>query len=49
MRYAMVIYTGFKLKENAVKGYLVMILGVVSLEKLLELVDDWSDFAVQPI
>jgi chemotaxis protein CheC len=49
MRYAMVIYTGFKLKENAVKGYLVMILGVVSLEKMLELVDDWSDFAVQPI
>jgi chemotaxis protein CheC len=49
MRYAMVIYTGFKLKENSVKGYLVMILGVVSLEKLLDLVDNWADFAVQPI
>lgn len=48
VRYAMVMYTSFKMRENSVNGYLVLVLGVVSLEKLLELVDSWADEAVEP-
>ncbi|MEB3885088.1 chemotaxis protein CheC [Lyngbya sp. CCY1209] len=48
VRYAMVMYTSFKMRENSISGYLVMVLGVVSLEKLLELIDDWADLATQP-
>ncbi|AMW28450.1 MULTISPECIES: chemotaxis protein CheC [Arthrospira] len=46
--YAMVMYTSFKMREDSVNGYLVLILGVVSLEKLLELIDSWADEAVTP-
>jgi chemotaxis protein CheC len=42
MRYAMVVYTGFRMKENSIQGYLVMVLSVVSLEKLLEEIDHWA-------
>lgn len=49
MRYAMVVYTAFRLRENAVTGYMVMVLGVVSLEKLLQSVDDWADIAVENV
>ncbi|RAQ40459.1 chemotaxis protein CheC [Arthrospira sp. O9.13F] len=46
--YAMVMYTSFKMREDSVNGYLVLVLGVVSLEKLLELIDSWADEAVAP-
>jgi chemotaxis protein CheC len=42
MRYAMVVYTGFCMKENSIQGYLVMVLSVVSLENLLEEIDLWA-------
>ncbi|MDT9199341.1 chemotaxis protein CheC [Limnospira fusiformis KN01] len=48
VRYAMVMYTSFKMREDSVNGYLVLVLGVVSLEKLLELIDSWADEAVAP-
>lgn len=43
MRYAMVVYTGFQMRDNSVNGYLVLVLSVVSLEKLLLAVENWAD------
>ncbi len=48
MRYAMVVYTGFRMKENSIHGYLVMVLSVVSLEKLLEEIDHWAREEIDP-
>lgn len=47
MRYAMVVYTGFRMQDDSIKGYLVMVLSVVSLEKLLEAVENWADVALE--
>jgi chemotaxis protein CheC len=46
LRYAMVIYTAFHLRENAVNGYLVMVLGVASLDYLIQSIDRWADIEV---
>lgn len=43
MRYAMVVYTGFRMQDDSIKGYLVIVLSVVSLEKLLQAVENWAD------
>jgi hypothetical protein len=42
----MVIYTAFHLRENAVNGYLVMVLGVASLDYLIQSIDRWADIEV---
>lgn len=46
LRYAMVIYTAFHIRESAVDGYLVMVLGVASLDCLLQAIDQWADIEV---
>jgi chemotaxis protein CheC len=46
MRYAMVIYTAFHLRDNAVKGYLVIVLSVVSLDRLVEAINNWADLTI---
>ncbi|MFB2922109.1 MULTISPECIES: chemotaxis protein CheC [Aerosakkonema] len=43
LRYGMVIYTGFRLRDNSVNSYLVIVLGVASLDCLMEAIDRWSD------
>lgn len=43
LRYAMVIYTAFHIRESEVNGYLVMILGVASLDCLLQAIDQWAN------
>lgn len=43
MRYAMMVYTAFRMKDSSVTGYLVLVLSVVSLENLLEAVDNWTN------
>jgi len=48
VRYAMVMYTSFKIRESSINGYLVMILGVVSLEKFLAFIDNWAEVATHP-
>ena len=40
--YALVVHTGFKLRSEQVSGYLVMVLGVASIERLVEAVDAWE-------
>ncbi len=36
LRYALVVYTSFNLREAEIGGYLVLVLGVASFERLLE-------------
>jgi len=40
--FALVVHTGFRLREERVSGYLVMVLGVDSIERLVEAVDTWE-------
>ncbi|MEW5910799.1 MAG: chemotaxis protein CheC, partial [Thermodesulfobacteriota bacterium] len=42
IRYALVMTTSFSLKNQAVSGYLVMVLGVDSLDRLIKSVDEWA-------
>ncbi|MEI6260865.1 MAG: hypothetical protein WCR46_13300 [Deltaproteobacteria bacterium] len=45
IRYALMIYTNFRLKDSAVTGYMVIILGVASLDNLIHAVEDWAHVA----
>lgn len=36
LRYALVVYTGFRMRNSTVNGYLVLVLGVASLDRLLQ-------------
>lgn len=47
LRYALIIYTGFHMRDNSVRGYLVIILGVSSLDCFIEAIDNWAATAVQ--
>ena len=42
LRYAIVIHAAFRLRDSAVTGYLVMVLGVASLDRLLRTLDSWN-------
>jgi len=42
LRYALVVYTTFQLRDSSVTGYLVIVLGVASLERLLHAVEEWA-------
>ena len=46
LRYAMVIYTAFHIRETSVTGYLVMVLGVASLECLIGAIDRWANVPI---
>jgi chemotaxis protein CheC len=39
LRFALVIYTQFRLSQNAVSGYIVIVLGVASLDRLLQAIE----------
>jgi chemotaxis protein CheC len=45
LRYALVVYTSFSLRDNSVNGYLVIVLGVSSLDSLITAVDQWVSTA----
>lgn len=49
LRYAILIYTAFHLRDNSVKGYLVMVLGVASLDHLIQAIDRWGGEVVEQI
>jgi len=36
LRYALAVYTTFRLRDSAVRGYLVIVLGVASLDRLMQ-------------
>jgi chemotaxis protein CheC len=42
MRYALIVHAGFKLRDAEVRGVLVIVLSVVSLDKLLRAVEAWE-------
>jgi len=42
LRYALVVHAGFKLRDAEVRGYLVIVLSVASLDRLIRAVDEWE-------
>ncbi len=42
LRYALMIHTRFYLREGNISGYLVIILGITSLDRLLEEIGKWE-------
>ena len=42
MHFALVIYTAFQLRDSSVKGFLVIVLSVESLDRLIQEVDFWE-------
>jgi chemotaxis protein CheC len=42
LRYAVLVSTAFHIKESSVSGYLVIVLGVSSLERLVRAVETWE-------
>ena len=43
LRYAVVVSTSFSIKESAVSGYLAIVLGVSSLDRLLRAIETWEE------
>jgi len=48
LRYALVVHAGFKLRDAEVKGYLVIVLSVSSLDRLIRAVEDWERREAEP-
>lgn len=42
MHYALVVYTAFQIRDSSVKGFLVIVLSVSSLDRLIQEVDVWE-------
>jgi chemotaxis protein CheC len=42
-QYALVIYTAFQVRDSSVKGFLVMVLSVTSLDRLIHEVEAWEE------
>ena len=42
IRYAMLVHAGFKLRDAEVRGYLVIVLSVASLDRLIRSVEGWE-------
>ena len=42
LRYALVVHAGFRLRDAEVKGYLVIVLSVASLDRLIHAVEEWE-------
>jgi chemotaxis protein CheC len=42
LRYALVVHAGFRLRDREVKGYLVIVLSVSSLDRLVRAVENWE-------
>ncbi|HUK92190.1 MAG TPA: chemotaxis protein CheC [Blastocatellia bacterium] len=43
LRYALVVYTAFRLRDSAVSGYLVIALNVASLDRLIQEAETWEE------
>lgn len=42
MHFALVVYTAFQIRNSSVKGFLVIVLSVASLDRLIQEVDVWE-------
>lgn len=43
LRYALVVYTAFHVRDSAIRGYLVIALNVVSMDRLIHEVEIWEE------
>ena len=43
LRYALVVYTAFRMRDSAVSGYLVIASNVASLDRLIQEADKWEE------
>ncbi|HZM91341.1 MAG TPA: chemotaxis protein CheC [Blastocatellia bacterium] len=43
LRYALVVYTSFRMRDSAVRGYLVIALNVASLDRLIQEAESWEE------
>lgn len=48
VRYSMIVHAGFRLRDTEVKGYIVIVLSVASLDRLLRAVEQWEQSAGTP-
>ena len=42
LRYALIIHSSFGLRDSNLKGYLVIVLGVASIERLIRALEGWE-------
>lgn len=42
LRYALVVHAGFRLRDAEVRGYLIIVLSVASLDRLIRAVEQWE-------
>jgi len=42
LRYALVVHSSFRLRDSSLTGYLVMVLGVASIERLIQALERWE-------
>ena len=42
LRYALIIHSSFRLRNSSLTGYLVIVLGVASLERLIRALEQWE-------
>ena len=49
LRYAIIVYTSFRIRESSVTGYLVLVLSIVSLQRLIEEIERWEARSEQEI
>jgi chemotaxis protein CheC len=42
LRYALIVHASFKLRDSSLRGYLVIVLGVASLERLIRSLEIWE-------
>lgn len=42
LRYALIVHSSFKLRDSSLTGYLVIVLGVASIERLIRALEQWE-------
>jgi len=48
LQYALMVHTRFRLKDSAVSGYLVIVLGIASFSRLISELEKWEKREVSP-
>ena len=42
LRYALIIHSSFRIRDSNLTGYLVIVLGVASIERLIRALEGWE-------
>ena len=42
LRYALIVHAAFRLRDSSLTGYLVIVLGVASIERLIRAIESWE-------